>query len=192
MRYNQCISNPAFMYSKEPVWLYPEAIIQTYNDFCFKNSITERKLKTLAEAFLLRARSNRNSKKTEILQESFEQMQLHINYNFLKRSANMGDVVKEPTYITHKYKIFYDKSQTWYTPKEILEIFDFLKYERSYTSEFIGYLVEIGMVIGKFQRSENCFFVSLPSFVWLLKYHEFTVKQYLILPPEDPSDTPSI
>ncbi|MBA2613941.1 MAG: hypothetical protein H0U95_18405 [Bacteroidetes bacterium] len=173
------------MYSKDPVWLLPEALIGTSKDFCFKNNITERVLRSLVDAFLLRARSNRNSKKTEILQESFEQLQRHINYNFLKRTANIGSIIPEPEYINKKYKIFYDKSQTWYTPKEILETYPFLKLEKSYTCEFIGDLVQIGMVIGKFQRSEDCFFISLPSFVWLLKYHEFTVSQFVFLRPDD-------
>ncbi|MDP1801179.1 MAG: hypothetical protein Q8L81_07505 [Bacteroidota bacterium] len=173
------------MFSKEPVWLPIHIIPERYGDFCFKNNLTERRLVKLFDAFLLRGRSHRNSKKIEILQESFEYLQRHINYNLFRQGSNIGDVIPTPEYLNYKYRIFYDNGQNWYTPKEILDTYPFLKHERNYTTEFIGEMVYVSLIIGKYQPSENCYYISLPSFVWLMKYHEYTVKQYLLFPPED-------
>jgi hypothetical protein len=174
------------MYSKEPVWLLPEAIIDRYDEFCFKNHLNERRLVKLFDAFLLRGRGNRNSKKIEILQESFENLQDHIVYNLFMQASKNDASIKTPEYLKYKYGIFYDSGQNWYTPKEILETYSFLKHEKNFTTEFIGEMAYIGLVTGRYQPAENCYYISLPSFVWLMKYREFIVKQYLILPPTDP------
>ncbi|MDP1801193.1 MAG: hypothetical protein Q8L81_07575 [Bacteroidota bacterium] len=171
------------MYSKEPVWLLPETIVDRYNEFCFKNNLTEKRLVQLYDAFLLRGRDHRNSKKIEILQESFEILQQHIKYNLMKQGSNNEDIINTPHYLKYKYEIFYDKEKNWYTPSELIDTYSFLKNERHFTSKFIGEMAYIGMIIGKYQPHENCYYIHLPSFVWLIKYREYIVRQYLMLPP---------
>lgn len=174
------------MYTKDPVWLYPEVIVLMYKDFCFKNNITERKLRTLVDAFLLRGRSNRNTKKVEILQESFEVLQAHIIYNYEMKTCKNREMVIRPVYMKYKYQVYYDSNHSWYTPKEVIENYPFFKTEQNYTTNFIGDLVEIGMITGKYVTSERCFYILIPSIVWLIKYHEYTVSQYLFFPPQSP------
>ena len=188
MRYNDCITHyPIVMYSREPIWLTTQIIVDKYDEFCFKNNLNERMLLQLYNAFLLRGRRNGNSKKIEILQESFENLQDHIIYNLFMRGSKEDLSIRKPDYLKYKYKIFYDSSKNWYTPSEILETYPFLKYERAYTTKFIGDMAMVSLVIGKYQPCDNCYYISLPSFVWLMKYHEYTVRQYLMLPPDDPS-----
>lgn len=176
------------MYSKEPVWLLPDEIVRKYENFCFVNNITERRLVRLFDNFLLRGRINRNSKKVEILEESFEDLRNHIRYNLFKQGSKSEAKGIMPDYCKIKYQIPYDSSMNWYTPKEILEIYStFLKYEKSLTSEFIGELAYIGLLTGKYNPSENCYHIHLPSFVEFLKYREYSLMQYRWLPgPEEP------
>ncbi len=175
------------MYSKDPVWLLPEDILRKYEEFCFINNITERRLVRLFDTFLLRGRGNRKSKKVEILQESFEDIMKHIEYNFYKRTGNKSDLpVKIPEYLKYKYRIFYDSALNWYTPSEILNTYcDILKNETFFTCEFLGDLVMMGLIVGKYSPRENCYYILLTSFVELMKLREHSVRQYLLLPPPD-------
>lgn len=179
------------MYSKDPVWLLPEDILRKYEEFCFINNITERRLVRLFDTFLLRGRGNRKSKKVEILQESFEDIMKHIEYNFYKRTSNKSDLpVKIPEYLKYKYQIFYDSKLNWYTPSEILTTYcDILKNETYFTCEFLGDLVMMGLIVGKYSPRENCYYILLTSFVELMKLREHSVRQYLLLPP--PNEPPS-
>lgn len=175
------------MYSKEPVWYLPDQILSKYHDFCFINNINERRLVRMFDAFLLRGRGNRNSRKIEILQESFEELMAHIEYNFSRRTNNKANIlVKIPEYLKYKYSIYYDKELNWYTPSEILKTYyNILKNEKYFTCEFIGELVQMGLIIGKYAPKEDCYFILLTSFVELMKLREHCVRQYLILPPPD-------
>lgn len=181
------------MYSKEPVWYLPEEILRKYQDFCFVNNINERRLVRLFDAFLIRGRGNRNSRKIEILQESFEDLMGHIEYNFFRRGSKNGDKPhKIPEYLKHKYGIFYDKELNWYTPSEILKTYyAILKNETYFTCEFIGELVQMGLIIGKYSPKENCYYILLPSFVDLMKLREHSLQQYRWLPPPNDQLRPS-
>lgn len=176
------------MYSKEPVWLLPEQIVQKYEEFCFYNHITERRIVKLFDAHLLRGKENRHGHKILVLQESFDLLKGHVHYTSMKKTLGHEAKSKRPNYLNCKYQIYYDSNKNWYTPKEILEIYSFLKYEGRFNTEFIGELYQVGLVLGKYQSSEGCYHISLSSFVDLLKYLNFTLTQSLIFPP--PPDTP--
>jgi hypothetical protein len=176
------------MYSKEPVWLLPEQIVQKYEEFCFNNSITERRIVKLFDAHLLRGKENRHGHKVLVLQESFELLKGHVHYTSIKKISKQEAKVKRPTYLNCKYQIYYDSNKNWYTPKEILEIYSFLKHENRFNTELIGELYQVGLIFGKYQPSESSYHVSLSSFVDLLKYMNYTLAQSLILP--QPPDNP--
>ena len=177
------------MYSEDPVWLVPEELIKKFSDFCFKNSISERRIVRLFDAYLLRGRDNRKSKNIEILQQSFFDLQAHIKYNHLKQVSKNEAKIIQPPYCKKKYMIFYDRSYNWYTITEALDTYsDFLKEEKNFTVEFIGELVNIGLITGKYNLSENCYHILLPSFVDLIKYRDYSVSKILLLPP--PPDFP--
>jgi len=175
------------MYSKEPNWLIPEDIIKVFSDFCFDNQISERRIIDLFDAFLLRGRDNRNKRKVEILQESFELLQDHIRYQLYKQGSKAEAKIIMPDYLKHKYEIFYDGSQNWYTPKEALSNYPFLKNEKHFTSKFIGELAKIGLISGKYQPADGCYYILLPSFVDMMKYRDHCVEQSRMLPPRRPS-----
>ena len=173
------------MYSKEPVWLTPEDIIEKhYKDFCFYNQITDRRITKLFDAFLLRGRYFRHTSKVEILQESFEDLQNHIRYTLFKQVSKQEAKMKRPKYLDYKYEIPYDHNRVWFTPSDLLETYSqFLKYEKDFTTDFLGDLTLINLVAGKYQPSEHCYHISLTSFVEILKFREYNISQYRILPP---------
>lgn len=174
------------MYSKEPVWLSPEQIIRQNEEFCFVHNLTERIIVKLFDAHLLRGIDDRNTRKILILEESFELLQGHIRYMHYKQAFKQKAKAKRPRYLNHKFKIYYDSSKNWYTPKEILETYTFLKQEKKFNTEFIGELSKIGLLVGTYQQSQCCYHVTLSSFVELIKYMNYTLAQSLLLPP--PSD----
>ena len=174
------------MYTADPIWLKPEDIVKKFKDFCDYNNITPRMLIKLFDSFLLRGRDNRKTKDIEILVESFEDLKKHIEYNFDKRISKEASKLGRPHYLTRKYTVFYDSSNNWYTPKEVLHTYSpFLKYEKSFSCEFIGSLALIGLIIGKFNTSENCYHVQLSSFLELMKYQEYSLQQYRIFPTDE-------
>ncbi len=174
------------MYSKDPVWLLPEDIIKKYKDFCFYNNLSERRIVKLFDSFLLVGRDNRKAKKIEVIQESFEYLKRHIQFNYDMQGSKDNSEIKRPDYLKYKYQIIYDKSLVWYTPKDLLETyFDLIKYDKNFNTEFIGDLAHSGLIMGRFHTSENCYLVSSRSFIWLLKYRKFIVEQYGLLPPPD-------
>lgn len=173
------------MYSKEPVWLMPDEIIKKYDDFCFSNQISEKTIIRLLDAFLLRGRNNRHTRKVEILLESFEELQNHIRYTLFRQGSKHEAKFHRPDYLKYKYRIPYDSSKNWYTPSELMETYAFLKNEINFNPKFIGELAQISLIIGKYQPSESCYHILLPSFVEMMKYRDFSVDRYKMLPPLD-------
>jgi hypothetical protein len=174
------------MYSREPNWLLPEDLIRKYEGVCQLNHITERRLTRLFDAFLLRGRCNRKSSRIEILEESFEELLDHVRYTLQKQLSKLDKrlPVKIPEYCKHKYRIYYDSSFNLYTPSEILKTYsEFLQYERYFSPEFIGELVHMGLITGKYSPGENCYYVLLSSFVDIIKLREYCVDGYKLLPP---------
>ena len=172
------------MYSGDPIWLNPENITKMFNDFCFFNHIDEKRIVKLFDAHLLRGNDNRQTRKIEILQESFEELREHIKYQRFKLASKIEAKLKMPIYCKYKYRIYYDRSNHLYTPTELLKTYsDVLRHEKHFTVEFIGELVTMGMLIGKYKPSENCYLVFLPSFVELLKFREYNIDKMHILPP---------
>jgi len=174
------------MYSKEPVWLNPEDILKRYKDFCFYNNISERRIVKLFDTFLLGGRDNRKTKKIEVIQESFDYLKKHVQFNFDVQGSKDNSEIIKPDYLKYHYQVFYDTNLVWYTPKDLLDTYyELVKYDKNFTTEFIGDLANIGLIIGKFHTSENCYLVSSRSFIWLLIYRKFIVEQYGLLPPPD-------
>lgn len=178
----------SFMYSKRPVWLIPEDILKKYRNFCFYNNISERRLVQFYETNILSGVHNKKTKKIEIIEESFELLQNHIQFNRNMQSAKQYSDVSRPQYLNLKYEIFSDNSLIWYTPKEILERYsETIAYHKHFTTTFIGDLTDVGLVLGRYNPSENCYNVLCRSFLWLLKYRKFIVDQNgLLFPPESP------
>lgn len=177
------------MYSTEPVWFSPEDIIKKNEDFCFSNKITEKTIIRLLDSFLLRGRYIRHNRKVVILLESFQQLQNHIRYTLFKQGSKSEAKSNRPDYLKYKYRIPYDSSKSWYTPTELLDTYNFLKYDPIYNTRFIGELAQISLIVGKYSISESCFHILLPSFVEMLKYRDFSVQQLKVLPPpEDLND----
>lgn len=173
------------MYSKEPIWLFPENLTRKYEQFCFINNISERRIVRLFDAFLLRGRDNRNSRRIEILEESFNDLQNHIHYNFLIRSGN-HTAIKIPEYLRYKFQNQSTDPLTWYTPTEVIkENFSILRNETYFTCEFIGELVLMGLIIGKYSPKENCYYILLNSFADLIDFRDHCVRQYVLRPPPD-------
>lgn len=173
------------MYSQEPHWLLPEDIVNKYRNYCFYNNITERRIVKLFDASLLIGRPNRTSKKVEILEESFEYIQKHIEYSFLKRTGNLklNAHFTIPQYLKVKYELPYDNGLTWYTPTEVRKTYEFIfKKEEALTIQLLGDLVQMGLVIGKYDPKENCYYMLLTSFVEILKLHEYCVSEKLLFP----------
>ena len=160
------------MDSKEPIWLLPDDILKKYFDFCFQRNINERFLVKLFDAHLLRGQTNRKLKKVEILEESFLQLLVHINYNLEKKKYHkIDDEILAPIYCkivdrTIKYNI--DKS--WYTATELLNELKSIKHHRIYTTDFINELMHKDILIGRYDKTEKIGFILLPSFIELIKY----------------------
>lgn len=174
------------MYSKNPVWLLPEDILKKYRNFCFYNNITERRLIKLFEAFMLCGMTNRKSRKIEIIQESFELLQNHIHFNRNMQAAKKDADVLRPEYLNIRYQIFSDNSLVWYTPKDLLETYaETVSLDKHFTTEFIGELTDIGLILGRYSPTDNCYNVLSRSFLWLLKYRKFILDQYGLLPPPE-------
>ena len=181
------------MYSKEPLWLLPEEVIKKYEDFCFMNGINEKRLVKLFDVGLLRGNDNRQTRKIEILEESFEDLRNHIKYNHFLQGSKADAVVKMPVYIKYRYKIYYEKNYHWHTPAEALKTYsNILQYEKNISIEFIGELVSMNVVIGRYKPSESSYQVFLPSFTDLIKYREYSVEKNHWLPPPEipPEDQP--
>lgn len=145
----------------------------------------EKTLIRLLDAYLLRGRYNRHNRKVEILLESFQELQNHIRYTLFKLGSKNEAKFNRPDYLKYKYRIPYDSSKSWYTPKELIETYTFLKHYSIFNTRFIGELVQISLVIGKYNTSEGCFHILLPSFVEMMKYRDFSVERLKILPPPE-------
>ncbi len=174
-----------FMHSKEPVWLLTDDLIRKYSDFCFQRNINERFLVKLFDAHLLRGQTNRRLKKVEILEESFLQLLLHINYNLDKQKFNVHDEkIPIPIYCTiEDNTIRYDMTKNWYTATELMLELPSIKHHKIYTVDFINELMLKGILRGRYDKTEKIGFILLPSFLELIKYRDYTLTQNLFYPP---------
>lgn len=174
------------MYSKQPVWLAPNEVIAKYSNVCRERKIYDKFLSRLYDAHLLRGRLNRKTKKVELLEESWLDLLLLINYNLSSQIIPLNGepiIVYPPKYYhTLTGKLIYDSDKFWYTPTEILSIYKFLEHEKNYTVEFVGDLVDKGIVRGRYDNTEKCYHILLPSFNKLLEYRENTILQNLFFP----------
>ncbi|MBK6834036.1 MAG: hypothetical protein IPG89_07100 [Bacteroidetes bacterium] len=164
------------MYSKEPVWLTTDQIINKYFEFCFERNITERFLVKLFDAHLLRGQNNRKLKKVEILEESFLELIKHINYNLQIQMYRFSEEkISVPNYCEIGNKITtYSIDKSWYTASEILYEMPAIKYHKIFTVDFINELMDKGMLRGRIDRSQKVGLIlfCLP-FMELLKYRNY-------------------
>jgi hypothetical protein len=174
------------MYSKEPVWLSPNEVIKKYFNVCNERKIHEKFLARLYDAHLLRGKINRKTKKIELLEESWLDLLLLINHNLHSQLIPLnGEPIKiyAPKYYhTLDGKLITDSDKTWYTPSELLNVYDFLEHEKIFTVEFVGSLSDTGILRGHFNNTEKCRHILLPSFNKLLEYREHTIVQNLFFP----------
>jgi hypothetical protein len=173
------------MHSKEPIWLLPDEILKKYFDFCFQRNINERFLVKLFDAHLLRGQTNRKLKKVEILEESFLQLLLHINYNLEKQKFHkIDEIILVPIYCKIEDKtIHYNLDKSWYTATELLNELKSVKQHKMYTVDFINELMHKGILRGRYDKTEKVGFILLPSFIELIKYRDYTLTQNLFFPP---------
>lgn len=167
------------MYSKEPVWLTTDEILRKYFEFCFERNITERFLVKLFDAHLLRGQNNRKIKKVEILEESFLELIKHINYNLQVQMYKFNEEkISVPNYCQIENKIIiYSIDKSWYTASEIIHEVPAMRYHKIFTVDFINELMEKGMIRGRMDRSQKVGLILLPSFIELLKYRNYMLKQ---------------
>ena|SRR3989344_3473143 len=167
------------MYSKEPVWLTTDQIISKYFDFCFERNITEKFLVKLFDAHLLRGQNNRKLKKVEVLEESFLELIKHINYNLQVQMYRFNsEKISVPNYCEMGNQITtYSLDKSWYTASEIIYHMPTIKYHKMFTVEFINELMDKGMVRGRIDRTQKVGLILLPSFIELIKYHNYMIKQ---------------
>lgn len=170
------------MYSQGLVWLSPEQIVLRNKEFCYFSHINERSIVKLFDSFLLGGKFNRKSRNVEVIQESFDLMRRHIQFNHDVQTRNYSEILR-PEYLNHKYtNIPYSNELAWHSPKDILFIFgEILEMDKNYTTEFIGDLAKTGLIIGQFHRGEQCFHINARSFAQLLKYRDFILENYKLL-----------
>jgi hypothetical protein len=167
------------MFSKEPVWLTTDQVISKYFDFCFDRNITEKFLVKLFDAHLLRGQNNRKLKKVEILEESFLELLKHINYNLQLQMYRFNhEKISVPNYCEIENKVTeYSLEKSWHTASEILQEMPAIKYHKIFTVDFINELMDKGMVRGRIDRTQKVGLILLPSFIELLKYRNYMIKQ---------------
>lgn len=176
------------MRTKEPVWLTTDQIIRKYFEFCYARNITEKFLVKLFDAYLLRGQNNRKLKKVEILEESFLELIKHINYNLQIQMYRFNhEKISVPNYCEIENKTTeYEIENSWYTASEIIYHMPSIKYHKIFTVEFINELMDKGMVRGRIDRTQKIGLILLPSFLELLKYRNYMLKQNQI------NDQPSL
>lgn len=175
------------MYTKEPVWLCPEEILIKYNQYCYEHNINKRFITKLFDANLLRGRTDRKSHRIEILEESWLDLLILIDYNLDRRKYHSDTgALKLYTPPSCNYTIEQLRTEQvieWKTPTDLIKSYDhFLHYEKVYTAEFVGDLIDKGIVRGKYDETGKCYQVLVPSFIDLIKYREYTITQNLFFP----------
>jgi hypothetical protein len=171
------------MCTRPPVWLYADEVLSRYAEFCQYNGIDNRRIIKLFDAFLLCGKNDRNAKCVQILEESFEELRNLIAYNAHIKSSTGKHPLILPVYLKQKYQIYYESSLAWYSCKELLKIYSVnVVHVKNMNCGFIGELIRMGLLIGKYDRTEKCYHVNLRSFVYLMKFHEYTLELYKMLP----------
>lgn len=175
------------MFKKETVWLSIEDIRRKYFNLIEEKKFNESFIGLLFDADLLRGYYDRKKRQTFILEESWLDLLVHMNYNlFLQMQPVNGEPVKFsiPNYCKNPLKMQYDLEKNWYTPSELLEQFEQLKLEKIFTEGFIGELVRKGILRGRYDFGIKCTYILFPSFIELLWYRNYTLKQNMYYPDE--------
>jgi len=173
----------------ETVWLSTEDIRRKYLNLFEERKFTEPFIAQLFDAHLLRGYYDRKKRQVFILEKSWLDLLVHMNYNlFLLMQPVNGQPVKfsVPAYCNNiTAHIRYDFEKNWFTPTELLDQFERLRTENVFTEKFIGQLVQTGILRGKYDHSIKATYVLLASFVELLFYRNDTIKKNLISPEDD-------
>lgn len=167
------------MHTKEPIWLTTDQVIRKYFEFCVARNITDKFLVKLFDAHLLRGQNNRKLKKVEILEESFLELIKHINYNLQIQMYSFNhEKISVPNYCEmESIGTIYSIQDSWYTASEIIYQMPDIKYHKIFTVEFINELMDKGMVRGRIDRTQKVGLILFPSFIELLKYRNYMIKQ---------------
>ncbi len=174
------------MYSKLPVWLLTNDLIKKYQEFCFSWDISEKYLIKLCDANLLTGHPNRKLKKHEVLEESFLQLLLHVNYNLEKlKYHTIEEIISVPIYCRQDGKIIrYDMDKNWYSATELIEKIPAIKIYKTYSVEFLNELVNKGVLRGKYDKTEKINYILLASFIELIEFRNYILHQTELFPPK--------
>lgn len=173
----------------ETVWLSTEDIRRKYVNLFEQRKFTEPFIGQLFDAHLLRGYYDRKKRQVFILEKSWLDLLVHMNYNlYLLMQPVNGQPVKfsVPAYCNNiTSHIRYDFEKNWFTPTELLDQFERLRSENIFTEKFIGQLVQTGILRGKYDHTVKITHVLLASFIELLFYRNDTIKKNLISPDDE-------
>lgn len=174
---------------KETVWLSSDDIKRKYANLFEEKKFTEMFVGLLFDAQLLRGYYDRKKRQVFILEKSWLDLLVHMNYNlYLQMQTVNGEPIKfsVPAYCNNiKSTIRYDFEKNWYSPTELLDQFERLREEKVFTEKVLIQLVETGILRGKHDNSTKITYVLLASFLELLFYRNDTIKKNLITPDDD-------
>jgi len=173
------------MDAKEPVWLSTVDIRRKYEGLCEEKNFSRKFIVKLFRANLLRGYYDSTHRRFMILEESWLEMVKHVNYNlYLQIFPIEGEPIKfsVPTYCNNLNQVRYDLEKNWYTPTELLEEYEKLKYDKIFDVVFIKQLVHCGLIRGGHDPREKVTIVLLASFIELLLYRDYILQQNMVSP----------
>ncbi len=177
-----------FMYPKEKVWLSIDDITRKYKNLFEEKKFSEPFIGQLFDAHLLRGFYDRRKRQIFILEKSWLHLLIHMNYNlYLQIQPINGEPIKFsiPSYCSNiKLEIKYDLDKNWYSPTEILDLFERLRDEKIFTEKFIVQMIQTGILRGKYDSTLKIHYVLLSSFIELLFYRNATIQKNKIIPDD--------
>lgn len=173
------------MDTKQPVWLSTVDIRRKYEGLCEEKGFGRKLIVKLFRANLLRGYYDQHYKRFMILEESWLEMVKHINYNLYLQIFPTGDEpirFSIPTYCHNVGIVRYDLEKNWYTPTELLIEYEKLRDDKIFDIVFIKQLVHCGLVRGGYDPKEKLTIVLLASFIELLLYRDYILRQNMVSP----------
>lgn len=173
------------MDTKEPVWLSTLDIRLKYEGLCAEKGFSRRLIVKLYRAHLLRGYYDPHHKRFMILEESWLEMVKHVNYNlYLQIFPLDGEPIRfsVPTYCNSLTQIRYDLEKNWYTPTELLAEYEKLRDDKVFDIFFIKQLMHCGLIRGGYDPKEKVTTILLASFIELLLYRDYILRQNMVSP----------
>lgn len=174
---------------EETVWLSTDDIRRKYEKLFEERKFSESFIGTLFDAHLLRGYYNRSKRQVFILEKSWLNLLVHMNYTLYLQLQPVGEPIKFsiPEYCKNiGIEKTYHLEKNWLTPTEILETYKTLREDHTFTEKFITQLVETGILRGKYDSTLKVTHVLLASFIELMYYRDDTIKKNLFSPDSNP------